>query len=98
MASSEQWTLLEQRMTKLGITAESLKENFILGTGSGGQKVNKTSSCVQLRWKAFEVKCQQSRSRETNRYLAREELCRRLEGKRKRSVRKMNRRQVRPDE
>ena len=41
--------------------------------------MNKTASCVQLIWRNREVKCQASRSRETNRYLAREELCRKLE-------------------
>ena len=79
MANPEQWALIEQRLAKLGVLASELQENFILGSGSGGQKINKTASCVQLIWKNVEVKCQASRSRETNRYLAREELCRRLE-------------------
>jgi len=79
MASSEQWELIEKRLAKLGVKASDLTENFILGSGSGGQKVNKTASCVQLICRSIEVKCQSSRSRETNRMLAREELCRRLE-------------------
>lgn len=79
MATSQQWALLEDRLSKLGVNLDELKENFILGSGSGGQKVNKTASCVQLIWADIEIKCQLSRSRQTNRFLAREELCRRLQ-------------------
>jgi protein subunit release factor B len=68
-------------MQKLGIKEEDLLEKFILGSGSGGQKINKTSSCVYLKHlpSGLEVKCQQERSRELNRFLARRELCLRLE-------------------
>lgn len=68
-------------MLGLHIYEEDLIENFILGSGSGGQKINKTSSCVQLQHipTGIEIKCQQSRSREMNRFLAREELCKRIE-------------------
>lgn len=71
---------LADRMQKLGIQAGDLVEKFVLGSGSGGQKVNKTSSCVYLRHapSGIEVKCQQSRSREMNRFLARRELCERF--------------------
>ncbi len=72
---------LAARMRELGIREDDLDESFILGSGSGGQKINKTASCVQLRHKAsgLDVKCQQSRSREMNRFLARRELCEKLE-------------------
>ncbi len=75
--------VLKARMLKLGISEEDLIENFILGSGSGGQKINKTSSCVQLKHipTGIEIKCQRSRSREANRYFAREDLCKRLETK-----------------
>jgi protein subunit release factor B len=68
-------------MISLQIYEEDLVENFILGSGSGGQKINKTSSCVQLKHipTGIEIKCQKSRSREANRYFAREELCKRIE-------------------
>ncbi|MEI6514497.1 MAG: peptide chain release factor-like protein [bacterium] len=68
-------------MAKLGIRESDLIENFILGAGAGGQKLNKTSSCVQLRHSrsGLEVKCQRERSRELNRFLARRELCDRIE-------------------
>lgn len=72
---------LKDRMEKLGIKEEDLIEKFILGSGKGGQKINKTSSCVYLKHllSGIEVKCQRDRSRELNRFLARRELCERLE-------------------
>ena len=74
---------LEERMKKLGVSDDKLVERFILGSGSGGQKVNKTSSCVYLRDAAsgIEVKCQKSRSRAQNRFHARRELCEKIEEK-----------------
>ena len=73
--------LLEERMKRLGIREQDLVEKFVLGSGKGGQKMNKTSSCVYLRHipSGLEVKCQRERSRALNRYLARQELCGRLE-------------------
>jgi protein subunit release factor B len=72
--------LLAGRMAALGIREADLTEKFILGSGPGGQKVNKTSSCVYLahRPTGIEVKCQRSRSRAANRFFARRELCERL--------------------
>ena len=69
------------RMAELGIDEADLVERFILGSGSGGQKVNKTASCVSLRHtpSGIDIKCQASRSRAMNRVLARRELCDRLE-------------------
>lgn len=73
---------LEERMAKLGITEDSLVEKFVLGSGSGGQKINKTSSCVYMKHlpSGIEVKCQANRSREMNRFQARKEICDTLEG------------------
>ncbi len=64
-------------MAALGITEDDLVEKFILGSGSGGQKINKTSSCVYLKHlpSGIEIKCQANRSREMNRYQARRDLC-----------------------
>ncbi len=69
-------------MAKLGIREDSLVEKFVLGSGSGGQKINKTSSCVYLKHlpSGIEVKCQANRSREMNRFQARKEICDTLEG------------------
>lgn len=70
-------------MEKLGIREDDLREKFILGSGKGGQKVNKTSSCVSLKHlpTGFEVKCQRTRSQDLNRYYARCEICDRYEEK-----------------
>lgn len=81
MLSSDKKEALERRMAALAIHEDDLIEKFIRGTGSGGQKVNKTSSCVFLQYPPaqIEVKVQRERSREMNRFLAREEICERLE-------------------
>ena len=73
--------VLARRMAKLGIRDEDLEEQFTRGTGPGGQKINKTSSTVQLRHgpSGIEVRCQRERSQTSNRYWARVELCDRLE-------------------
>ena len=94
---------LENRMQELGIQSADLTEKFILGSGRGGQKRNKTASCVYLKHgpSGIEVKCQRSRSRELNRFHARRELCEqlteRLEGEksRKQQEREKIRRQKR---
>ena len=72
---------LTERMLKLGILEHDLDERFIRGSGAGGQKINKTSSCVQLMHKpsGIEIKCQAGRSQALNRFQARRELCDRLE-------------------
>lgn len=84
MSSPEKQAALEQRMAALGVTEEDLVEKFVLGSGSGGQKINKTHSCVYLKHvpSGIEVKCQSSRSREMNRFLARRELCDTLDERR----------------
>jgi protein subunit release factor B len=78
----EKWDELEARMLRLKIQESDLIEKFILGSGSGGQKINKTSSCVYIKHvpTGIEVKCQSTRSRELNRLYARRELCEKLEG------------------
>jgi len=68
---------LQVRMSALGVHEEDLVEKFVLGCGRGGQKINKTASCVYLKHlpTQIEVKCQRGRSREVNRFYARRELC-----------------------
>lgn len=72
---------LEERMRLLGVSEEDLRETFVRSSGPGGQKVNKTSSCVHLVHlpTGLAVKCQQSRSQTMNRFLARRLLLDRLE-------------------
>ena len=83
MISKEKLDELHERMEQLGIKRDDLIEKFILGSGKGGQKINKTSSCVYLKHipTEIEIKCQRDRSREMNRYYARKELCERIENK-----------------
>lgn len=77
-AKKQQLSLL---MVKLGVKEDDIEEKFVLGSGKGGQKLNKTSSCVYIKHvpSGIEVKCQKSRSRDSNRFLARRELCERIE-------------------
>ena len=77
----EKESQLIERMAKLGIQEADLVERFVRGAGKGGQKVNKTSSCVYVLHKpsGIEIKCQRERSQSLNRFLARRELCDRLE-------------------
>lgn len=81
MVTPAKWQQLRTLLSELNITEEELEEKFILGSGKGGQKVNKTASCVFLLHKpsGLRVKCQQTRSRETNRYYARKRLCEKLQ-------------------
>ena len=68
---------LLRRMAELKIREADLEEKFVLGSGRGGQKVNKSSTCVYLRHRptGVEVKCQKERSRALNRFFARRLLC-----------------------
>lgn len=74
-----QW--LKDKMEVLGIRENDLEEKFVRSSGRGGQKVNKTSSCVYLRHipTGIEVKCMRDRSQSVNRFLARRELVNRIE-------------------
>ena len=74
------WEPLRQRMRSLNIDENDIDEKFILGSGSGGQKINKTSSCVWIKHlpTKITVKCQQERSQEMNRYVARVRLCEKI--------------------
>ncbi|HPR83928.1 MAG TPA: peptide chain release factor-like protein [Pontiellaceae bacterium] len=84
MITQDKWEKLYERMAALQIREEDLTENFIRGSGSGGQKINKTSSCVQLNHapSGIEIKCQSSRLQSSNRFFARRDLCDKLEEKR----------------
>jgi protein subunit release factor B len=79
--SPEKQADLARRMEVLGITEDNLLEKFVRGSGSGGQKINKTNNCVFLKHlpTGVAIKCQMDRSREMNRFLARRELCEQLE-------------------
>ena len=72
---------LGERMEALGIREEEILEKFVRSGGHGGQKVNKTSTCVYLKHipTGIEVKCQESRSQPLNRFLARRYLTEKIE-------------------
>lgn len=63
------------------IDESEISESFLKGSGPGGQKINKTSSAVQLKHgpTGIVVKCQHTRSRDQNRKLARQILGERLD-------------------
>jgi protein subunit release factor B len=68
-------------MESLGIHEKDIVEKFIRSSGKGGQKVNKTSTCVYLKHipTDIEVKCQRERYQAVNRYLARRILVDKVE-------------------
>lgn len=74
---------LARKMSALGIHESDIEEKFVLGGGPGGQNVNRTASCVYIKHRpsGVEVKCQWTRSRALNRFLARRELCEEIESR-----------------
>ncbi|KAG2147125.1 RF-1 domain-containing protein [Suillus cothurnatus] len=60
---------------------EDIEESFVRGSGPGGQSINKTQNNVQLLHKptGFRVACQETRSLQTNRMLARRWLLQKLD-------------------
>lgn len=78
----------ETRLATLGVRIAEVEERFILGSGKGGQKIQKTSSCVWLRHArtGVEVRCQRERSQTLNREVAWTELCQKLEARARASV------------
>ena len=76
MISPETIERIKAQMAEASVYEEDLDESFILGGGPGGQKTNKTSSVVRLFHEpsGMQVRCGETRSRETNRWLARRML------------------------
>ena len=74
---------LETRMQECGLLERDIEEKFIRSGGAGGQKVNKTSTCVYLKHlpTGLSVKVQKSRSQGLNRFYARRQLCDALENR-----------------
>lgn len=68
-------------MLDLGVAENDFAETFVRSSGPGGQKVNKSSTCVQLLHipTGLSVKCQQERSQSLNRFLARRLLLDKIE-------------------
>ena len=72
------------RMEASGVREADLDEKFVRSGGPGGQKVNRSATCVQLTHKptGIEVKMQKERSQALNRFFARRRLCELLEAQR----------------
>lgn len=72
---------LLERLRRLGVDARRIEESFTRGGGKGGQKINKTSNAVVLRYASLGlvVKVQRERQRSLNRFLALRELVDRIE-------------------
>jgi len=77
---------LEQKLRELGIKKSDIEEKFVRSGGHGGQNVNKTATCVQLKHLPTQilVKCQKSRSQPLNRFLALRLLTEKIEAWQKR--------------
>jgi len=75
--SQEKEAELRQRMAACNLREEDLDEQFVRASGPGGQKVNRTATCVQLthRPTGLSVKMQRERSQGLNRFFARRRLC-----------------------
>jgi peptide chain release factor len=80
--SEEKNKWLRERMKEMNILEDEILEKFIRSSGPGGQKINKTSSCVYLKHlpTGLEVKCMRDRSQSVNRFLARRELVEKMAG------------------
>jgi protein subunit release factor B len=81
--SSDKQRALEERMRSLEIREDDLDEQFVRASGSGGQNVNKVSTCVVLRHRptGIIVRCQRERSQALNRFLARRRLVEKVEAR-----------------
>lgn len=71
---------IREKMSVANLNETDIEERFVRGSGHGGQKINKTSSCVQLIHtpSGTQIRCQETRSREANRWLARRLLAERI--------------------
>ena len=69
------------RMKACGLKEEDIEERFVRSRGPGGQHVNRTATCVQLKHlpTGLGVKMQEARSQALNRFKARRRLCELLE-------------------
>ena len=74
---------LRARMESCGLHEADIEEHFVSSGGPGGQKVNRSATCVYLHHvpTGIEVKMQQARSQALNRFFARRRLCELIEAR-----------------
>jgi peptide chain release factor len=74
---------LRARMEACGVAEADLEERFVSSGGPGGQKVNRSATCVYLKHRptGIEVKMQKARSQALNRFYARRRLCELIESR-----------------
>lgn len=79
----EKMQALMDRMEACNLREADIQEKFVSSSGPGGQKVNRSATCVCLTHvpSGLHVKMQQSRSQGLNRFYARRRLCELVEGK-----------------
>ncbi len=72
-----------EKVKHLNINVEDITEKFVRGGGKGGQKINKTSSCVTLKHEptGIEIRCQKYREQSKNRLSAYKLLILKIEDK-----------------
>ncbi|CAG8720926.1 13144_t:CDS:2, partial [Cetraspora pellucida] len=72
---------LKKERIKIVLNEKDLIESFVKGSGNGGQKINKTSNCVDLRHvpTGVRVVCQKTRSLQQNRSIARKIMIEKLD-------------------
>jgi protein subunit release factor A len=71
---------LKKIFQELDIQETDLHIRSISGSGKGGQKQNKTQNCIHIEHipTKITVKNQKTRSKETNLFLAKQELCEKI--------------------
>lgn len=76
LADSKQRRIDPQSYVLPELNEDDLTETFVRGSGAGGQKINKTSNCVVLIHgpTQLRVECQETRSLQQNRKIARKRL------------------------
>jgi len=88
---------LRLKMQELKVSEKDLEEKFIKSSGPGGQKINKTDTCVVLTHKptGISASSQRTRSQALNRFFARRLLLKKIEvkllGKESAEQKKINR-------
>ena len=82
ISEKKQNELLE-RMRECSLNEKDIQERFVRSSGPGGQKTNKSATCVSLKHipTGLVVKSQTARTQALNRYYARKRMCELFEQK-----------------